>query len=151
MKLLFLILLPFFSLAQQSTYEKGDSTWLTSSDTSKVKVYKSGGLIINTCLSETAIQSYIYTLKSKGKTIHCTNKEDSLYGKPKYDTSGPVWKQVSNTGPGYNPVMAMQMYEVRVYKAYTNGMGSIYQLPEHFAWIDMGKKRFKFKVWENMY
>lgn len=195
MKLLLLILVPIFSLAQASTYEKGDSTWLTSSDTGKAKVYRMGTLM-GGIVSVTLTQAYIDSLKEIGKTIHtgvtCLSEairltdslnqarakydtigpigrvypkdskeyayyyydEDALkspvYDKAKYDTIGPVWKQVSDTGAGYNPVMAMQMYEVRIYKSeYLNITVAPHEfvIPEHFAWLDMGKKRFKLKVW----
>lgn len=72
--------------------------------------------------------------------------------KPKYDTIGPVWKQVSDTTPGYNPVMAMQLYEVRVYKSYTIARGPTHtlpEIPEHFAWLDIKKKSFNLAVWED--
>jgi hypothetical protein len=79
--------------------------------------------------------------------------------KPKYDTLPPVWKQVSDTTPGYNPVMAMQLYEVRVYKNewitdlqpidggyYDNGK-KLQAIPYHLKWLDIHKKPFKLKVW----
>lgn len=136
MKLFILILLPFFSIAQASTYEPGDSTWITSSDTGKVKVYKEPP-------------------------------------REKYDTIGPSWHQVSDTTSGYNPVMAMQLYEVRVYKndwitidpnilsmdatgqvVSSTLMGTYREqtlIPHHFAWLDLKKKPFKLTVWEDKF
>jgi hypothetical protein len=306
MKLFFLILLPFFSFAQASTYEPGDSTWLTSSDTGKVKVYKGDKLIkiVNkypkilkdksghtfrlyegtpyvgdSCpytyvdvvdpgaggsvhlddaqviaygYSDTIESRWIDTLKAHGRTIHYTNQSNMeytkgeldsfraacIYGriiekpkchitcslfidmlyymkvnncgemvedteagkhwyhfmngvfigeypyhdsimnhfdpahinryieKPKYDTIGPFWKQVSDLTPSYNPVMAMQLYEVRKYEnewitidpnyKLPNGgttlMGSLpvqRAIPHHFAWLDIKKKPFKLFVWND--
>lgn len=169
MKLFLLILLPFFSLAQASTYEPGDSTWITSNDTSKVKVYKGNRpvrIVLDGLLSETLTQAYIDTLKAHGKTIHYTNGGSSEYvPPPKYDTIGPFWKQVSDTTAGYNSVMAMQLFEVRVYKnewitvdpniVSANGSTTLMAtypeqraFPHHFAWLDIKKKPFKLKVWE---
>lgn len=159
MKLLFLILLPFFPFAQATTYEPGDSTWLTSSDTAKVKVYKEKP---NDTLFIGRIKSfYLINMEILGiDTVY--------YNKPifreKYDTIGPFWKQVSDTTPGYNPVMAMQVYEVRIYKnewimvdpniKSANGTTTLLApyrenilQPYHFAWLDIKKKPLKFKVW----
>lgn len=167
MKLFLLILLPFFSLAQASTYEPGDSTWITSSDTGKVKVYKGNRpvrIVLDGLLIETLTQAYIDTLKAHGKTIHYTNGGSVEYvPPPKYDTIGPFWHQVSDTTAGYNPVMAMQLFEVRVYKnewitkdpnIIKGGPPSYMEVPKeqqltphHFAWLDIKKKSFKMKVW----
>lgn len=193
MKLLFLTLLPFLSIAQDSTYEPGDSTWITSSDTGKVKVYKEkyqtaiiridgkDELVYGGLLSNVILQKGIDSLIAHGKTIHYTNKGNVVYkekGRPnynvsgylnytdepppvKYDTIGPVWKQVSHTGPGYNPVFAMEVYEVRIYNNewvadlqpmdggyYDNGR-KLQGIPYHFAWLDLGKKPVKYKVWQD--
>lgn len=240
MKLFFLIFLPFLSLAQASTYEPGDSTWITSSDTGKVKVYKIkddstwlkvwtsfkttpidtfraaciyGRLIIDTFINhgecgwyllpqpspkisisgkdlleaaifkEEGLPNYraisdikeaesvydVFTnpLQALESPIHCLISND----KPKYDTIGPFWKQVSDITPGYNPVMAMQLYEVRVYRnewitvdpnalsmdATGQVVGSTLMatyreqtlIPHHFAWLDIKKKPFKLFVWND--
>lgn len=166
MKLILLTLLPFFSLAQASTYEPGDSTWITSSDTSKVKVYKGDKLIIIAGLDYTITQEWIDSLKAHGKTFHYTNQGNVAYAPPvKYDTIGPVWKQVSDITSGYNPVMAMQLYEVRIYKnewvetdrnILIGGTPSFMDVPKeqrliphHYAWLDLKKKPFKLTVWED--
>lgn len=326
MKLLLLLLIPFFSIAQDSTYEPGDSTWITSSDTGKVKVYKYNthhqtGVVkmgdsywfgiypvytmptgnynvkvgpfptqqsdtntprydgyldpssvkpikiksfkapVNKCplgktwrprfdddywvelegcytkkkikalddaitrhykempanppnqryrifesLDSSATQALVDTLKAHGRTIHYTSKGNKVYDElcggegwkkmaakftkvierkdvvydiypdpvsiysnytdepappAKYDTIGPVWKQVSDTGPGYNPVFAMEVFEVRVYNNewvtdlqpmdggyYDNGKKQ-QLIPYHFAWLDLGKKPVKYKVWQD--
>lgn len=132
MKFIFLLFFPFFSFAQATTYEKGDSTWLVSWDTSIAKVYKVDN-----------------PLKALESPIRCLFIAD----KPKYDTIGPFWKQVSDLTPGYNPVMAMQLYEVRIYKSpITQGRkedGWPGAVPYHFAWLDIKKKPFQLAVWED--
>lgn len=225
MKLLLLIFFPFFSIAQDSTYEPGDSTWLTSSDTGKVKVYKEkyqtaiiridgkDELVYGGLLSNVILQKGIDSLIAQGKTIHYTNKGNKEYDelsggegwkkmaakftkvierkdvvydvypdpvsiylnhtdelplRPKYDTIGPFWKQVSDTTAGYNPVMAMQLYEVtelvndwvksrpkknpvKIVKDKNGEEFRLYEstfyIEKHFAWLDLKKKPFKFKVW----
>lgn len=109
-----------------------------------------------------------------GKIIH-TPQSKEIYrrengkpyiDKPKYDTIGPVWKLISHTGPGYNPAMAAQVYEVRVYKnewvtvdpnrhsadGYsTTLLGTLPQeksIPHHFGWLGVDKKPLQYKVWE---
>lgn len=196
MKLLLLLLIPFFSIAQDSTYEPGDSTWITSSDTGKVKVYKkknkcpfgkmhrpafndSYWVQFAGCYTKKEIKvldsiflDYMHsmgvvgsTVKSKpnsdSRTIHYTNRGNKVYDElcvgetwnkmaekyetaAKYDTIGPSWKQVSHIGPGYNPVFAMEVYEVRVYKS---GLAWPELIHLHFAWLDLGKKTVKYKVW----
>lgn len=211
MKLILLILLPFFSIAQDSSYEPVNSTWITSSDTGKVRVYKEkyqtaiiridgkDELVYGGLLSNVILQKGIDSLIAHGKTIHYTNKGNVVYkeeGRPnynvsgkekeaesvydiypdpisiylnyidesppaKYDTIGPFWKQVSHTGPGYNPVFAMEVYEVRIYNNewitdlqpldggyYDNGKKQ-QLIPYHFAWLDLGKKPVKYKVWQD--
>jgi hypothetical protein len=132
MKFFLFILLPFLSTAQATTYEPGDSTWITSSDTSRVKVYK-----------EDWLMGGISCGSSKLPVMQQSDK-------PKYDTIGPIWKQVSDTTPGYNPVMAIQVYEVRVYTTEVGGKqdGSPFPFPHHFAWLDLKKKPFKLYVWQ---
>lgn len=150
MKLFILILFPFFSFAQASTYEPGDSTWITSSDTSKVKVYKEKTK--NVYVTSAAIYEgdsvLFYKLKSlpaKGTLLYNKMGQGFVISS-KYDTIGPFWKQISDTTSGYNPVMAMQLYEVRVYK---NGLAGPGLLPSHFAWLDLKRKPFKLNVWED--
>lgn len=109
MKLLILILFPFLSFAQQSTYEQGDSTWVTSSDTGKVKVYREGRIVKVVNKKPKTVKdkhgntfrlyeglpyvgdaspyrfvdeidsSWIDSLKAHGKTIHYTNKGNVVY------------------------------------------------------------------------
>lgn len=226
MKLLLLVFFPFFSIAQDSTYEPGDSTWLTSSDTGKVKVYKlthrmlmdpgaGGGVhfdnaqVIAYGYSDIIEPRWIDTFKAHGKTIHYTNKGNVVYkeeGRPnynvsgkekeaesvydiypdpisiylnytdelpppaKYDTIGPFWKQVSDTTAGYNPVMAMQLYEVielvndwvksppkknpvKIVKDKNGEEFRLYEstfyIEKHYAWLDIKKKPFKLFVWND--
>lgn len=134
---------------QMSTREFGDSIWLTSIDTIKVKVYNVVG---ETCLDA---------------SIRFT---DSLtQARAKYDTIGPQLRIVSDVGTGWNPVNAMWVYEVRLYKsewitvdpnAYQKDeTGQIVSgtlmpihneqraIPRHFAWLDSKKKPLKLAVW----
>lgn len=181
MKLLILLLLPFFSFAQATTYEPRDSTWITSSDTTKVKVYKDLNQKWDSCYKLSSI--YVAEGRSTYKlAAHSEKWEGHADSKPspnftircecippdvtKYDTIGPVWKQVSDLTPGYNPVMAMQLYEVRVYKSEwisvnpnkvsANGSTTLLAphpeqatIPFHFKWLDIKKHPFRLAVWED--
>jgi len=188
MKLLILILLPFFSFAQGTTYEPGDSTWIVSSDTGKVKVYKYFVGHGETCLAGSI--RWIDSLKAHGIPMHLTNQGSVRYDvdnplksieapirclfipdkkiitdtadpsfidskttrwreKQKYDTLPPVWKQVSDTTPGYNPVMAMRLYEVRQRIIFLSMVGPDKIVMAHFAWLDIHKKPFKLFVWKD--
>lgn len=187
---------------RQSTYEQGDSIWLVSLDTSKVKVYKTDDIS----------PKLVDSLKARVKTIPSTNQGYRIYKetealsvyddnplkaiespmrclftpdkkeiivdkndpswidsktmnwteKPKYDTIGPFWKQVSDTTCGYNPVMAMQVYEYGILEKHNNTEGVIdpyarfgfkYQewtILKHVGWLDIKKKPLKYKVWQNI-
>jgi hypothetical protein len=134
-KFLILILFPFFSFAQQSTYKPGDSVWITSWDTTRVKVYK------------TFLGGRDYAL-SNG--VELAQVYDRIHiAPPKYDTIGPSWHQISDTTAGYNPIMAMQLYEVRIYTTEVEGRkdGAPFPFPHHFQWLDIKKKPFKLVVW----
>jgi len=113
--LLFILLVIGYSVkGQQSTKEPGDSIWLTSDDTAKVKVYKEPP--------------------------------------EKYDTIGG-WHLVSDTAKGrWNPVSAMYLHEVRIYKnrymqIIKDKFTAIGGEPVHFQWLDGNKKPIKIKVW----
>lgn len=158
MKLLFLILFPFFSFAQQSTYQKGDSTWLTSSDTGKAKVYKNGNSFchykgIPYYIGDLRPDTFIGLVTNFGDSVYRNGEATKLYDLYKYDTIGPFWKQVSDLSPHYNPVMVVELYEVRVYKSpITQGRkedGWPGAIPYHFAWLDNKKKKFYLAVWED--
>src|SRR5690242_13814028 len=87
------------SRPQQTTYEKGDSVWLDSFDTSKVKVYRSTLYLAG------------FT-KGYGANETFPRYSTLLMSKYAMDTIG-AWHLVSDTAKGHwNPVSAMYLYEV---------------------------------------
>lgn len=156
---------------QQSTYQKGDRIWLTSSDTTKVKVY----------ITDTTDYPWNFELNIDSLNAHfrqllrgelpesykgglSITDHNSLWQAlnelesskieppfhatywPKTDTIGPQLRLVSDTAhEHWNGVSAMWVYEVRIYEGiyYAQGL-----LPKHFCWLDTKKKPVKLKVWE---
>lgn len=173
------------------------SVWLTSSDTNKVKVYNidtsriynlkditenprkyaifwndwvtvdmSGGknLLSGSILYHDA------TMNAKDEMHIYKDGEPTLYNYvgPKYDTIGPMWRQVSDTSNGWNPVSSMRVYEVRVYKnewitvdpnIYStdkNGVETVTAMathreeraiPRHYGWLNSKKQPLTLAVW----
>lgn len=83
---------------------------------------------------------------STGKTGNPLIGEKLVY---KTDTLGPIWKQISDTTPGYNPVMAMHLYEVVGYDRGDKDCMNCPLLQIHLAWLDINKKLLKLKVWRD--
>lgn len=177
MKYLLLILSHFiFSFAgaqkpQQSTYQPGDKIWLTSDDTTKVKVYKTDTTDFpwNAGINMDSLKAHFSQLV-RGKLPESykgglsitdpnslwqfLNKLDSVardspfYAShlAKMDTVGPQLRLVSDTAHDHwNGVSAMWVYEVRIYEGIYYAQGF---LPKHFCWLDSKKKPFNLKVWE---
>lgn len=78
---------------------------------------------------------------------------DSITSVPrsKFDTIG-AWHLVSDTSKGWNPVSAMYLYEVRLYKSYEavdfSSQRGIHSIPTHYKWLDSNKKPIYLKVWQ---
>lgn len=125
---------------QQSTRPQGDSNfsvWLTSTDTTKAKVFNG--------FSETL-------LLKLSESLHFADSLNKLW--PKYDTIGG-WHLVaaSDTVRGwFLPVGFVYLYEVRVYKPEgwtslkTGEVITQWINPKHFRWLDYNKQPFKFLV-----
>lgn len=160
---IFLLLLSASAHAQQRTAVQGDpsfSVYLTSDDTSKVKVYNGGSGMIDAYtvfpLLEGKAHFPLFTVFS-WNTINYpviwTDPPEPSYTL-KYDTIGG-WHLVaaSDTVRGwFLPVGFVYLYEVRVYKPEgwtslkTGEVITQWINPKHFRWLDYNKQPFKFLV-----